>query len=858
MLGAVSHIDQLIAELNLDEKCELTAGADMWATSAIERLKIPSLRMSDGPSGVRGPTLSEDSTSACIPCGSALGATWNTELAREVGSLLGQEAHTKSVRILLAPAINLHRSPLSGRNFECYSEDPLLTGKLAASFIRGVQSQGVAATAKHLVANETEYERHTTSSVVDERTLREVYLLPFEIAVREGDAFAIMSAYNRLNGIHCGEHSWLLNKTVREEWGFEGIVMSDWWAIGSTIGSAHAGQDLEMPGPGRYFGAKLAEAVRNGEVSDSTVDEKVRRILSMIDRLDAWTDDLVPEDARSIDSSEHRTIAKRAATEATVLLRNSGILPLAPKDLKRVAVIGPNADCARIIGGGSTTVIPHYVVTPLSALRNYLGTSVDVAHEAGCYIEHDLPALDSSMLTDRDKNTGLLVEFFNNEDFLGEVVHTQTLNVNNLSFIGSPAPGVNAKAFSVRAKASFTPTISGTHTFDLTQKGQTRLYVDRQLVVDGFAPATRRQQHGGFSMHRTGQIELEANRPVDFTIEISSRDAPKAMNLAEGMLDKLNVTAQIGHRQPPIDDPIQRAVSAAIDADAVILVVGTSAEWESEDRDRVSLDLPGDQDELIRRVLAANKSTIVVVNSGAPVSMPWADDAPAIIQSWFGGQEMSNALAEIIFGDAEPGGRLATTIPLHLEHNPSFGNFPGENDEVRYGESLLVGYRWYDSRSLPTRFPFGHGLSYTSFSLGQPVVSTTQLTSSDEIRVELSVTNIGTRAGAEVIQCYVRSCEPRLFRPKKELKAFDKVQLDAGQSQTVTLTLDARSFSYWDPGNPGYEERLARAYSSHLASDHRQAGWYLDAGSYELHIGRSIENIDHVVHVYAPETARIP
>lgn len=857
MLGEVSHIDQLIAELTLDEKCELTAGADMWGTTAIERLKIPSLRMSDGPSGVRGPTLSEDNTSACIPCGSALGATWNTELAREVGSLLGQEAHAKSVRILLAPAINLHRSPLSGRNFECYSEDPFLTGHLAAALIRGVQSEGVAATAKHLVANETEYERHTTSSIVDERILREVYLLPFELAVREGDAIAIMSAYNRLNGIHCGEHSWLLNKVVKEEWGFDGIVMSDWWAIGSTIGSAHAGQDLEMPGPGRYFGAKLAEAVRNGEVSESAIDEKVRRILSVIDRLDAWSDNLVPEDSCSIDSSEHKTIARRAATEATVLLRNTGILPLAPKDLKRVAVIGPNADSARIIGGGSTTVIPHYVVTPLGALRHYLGASVDILHEVGCHIEHDLPTLDSSMLTNPDKHTGLCVEFFNNEDFLGEVIHTQTLDVNNLSFIGSPAPGVNAKAFSVRAKGSFTPTISGIHTFGLIQKGQTRLYVDRQLVIDGFAPATRRQQHGGFSMHRAGQIELEANLPVDLTIEISSRGAPKAMNLTEGMLDKLNVTAQIGHRQPPIDDPIQRAVSAATDSDAVILVVGTSAEWESEDRDRVSMDLPGDQDELIRRVLAANKSTIVVVNSGAPVSMPWADDAPAILQSWFGGQEMSNALAEIIFGDAEPGGRLATTIPLRLEHNPSYGNFPGENDEVRYGEGLLVGYRWYDSRSLPTRFPFGYGLSYTSFSLGQPVLSTTQVTSSGEIHIELSVTNTGTRAGSEVVQCYVRSCEPRLFRPTKELKAFQKVRLEAGQSHTINLKLNARSFSYWDPGNPGHEERLARAYSSQLTSDHRQSGWYLDAGVYELHIGRSIETIDHVVHVSAPETARI-
>lgn len=837
-------VERLLGSLTLDEKALLTAGADMWSTPAIERVGLPRIRVTDGPNGARGSSLLGlgDASAVCVPCGSALGATFSPELIERVGRMLGQEARTKSCRVLLAPTINLHRSPLGGRNFECYSEDPLLSGKIAAAFIRGVQSEGVATTAKHFVANDAEFERHTIDSVVDARTLRELYLVPFEIAVKEGGVLGIMTSYNRLNGTWCSEHPELLTDILRGEWGFEGFVLTDWFSAGSTVGSARAGLDLQMPGPGRFFGAKLADAVRAGEVDESVLDDQVRRMLSVWQRLGAL-DSVDDGEERSIDRPEHRELAREASAGSMVLLRNDGLLPFDRKALRRIAVIGPNADRAQIMGGGSAALRPHYWKSPLDALREHVGADVEIVHERGCWTEMTTPPLPASAISD---GQGFAVEFFVGLDASGDVVHRLQDQSSQMMYFGKPARGLDPGAFSLRAVGRYVPTETGDHTFTLIQAGRARLLVDGEVVLDGFAnpPPRGKAFFSLASREIEASVTLRAGRPVDLEIVYAAQDAV----ILQGV--------KIGLRPPVGEGLLDRAAAAAGDADAVVLIVGTNGDWESEGHDRTSMQLPGDQDELIRRVCAANPDTVICVNSGAPVQMDWAEQPRALLQTWFGGQEMAGALADVLFGVREPGGRLPTTLPLRVEHNPSFGNFPGENSELRYGEGLLMGYRWYDTRSLPVRFPFGHGLAYTRFEIGAPTMSSATFEPGTRLRVEVPVRNLGTRAGSEVVQCYVEPLQPRLFRPRRELRAFSKLRIEAGATSTVRLELDERAFACWDDADPGFAALrdggggVPAAVPAGRGHDHRtEEGWYVDAGSYLLHIGRSSADIAHVVRV---------
>lgn len=839
--------DDILGRLDLEEKAALTSGADMWSMAPVERCGIPALRMTDGPNGARGAALfgAGAATAACIPCGSAIGATWNPQLVERLGAMIGDEARSKSCRVLLAPTINLHRSPLGGRNFECYSEDPLLSGRTAAAFVRGVQSRGVAATAKHFVANDAECERYTMNSVVDERSLREIYLLPFEMAVCEGGALAVMTGYNRLNGVYCAEHEWLLNTVLKGEWGFAGIVMTDWFSAGDTVASARAGLDVQMPGPARFFGAALAAAVDRGEVDVEVLDDKVRRVLRVIDRLRAW-EDPAARDERSIDLPEHRQLARAAACEAAVLLCNDGILPLDASRLTTVAAIGPGWARANLMGGGSAQLRPHYRVPPIEALRERVGAGVRVLHEPGCSISKAAPPVGRPQACTPDGEPGLAVEFFATADLSGPVVHRMRCDEAELMYIDAPAPPVPHAAFSFRARADLTPEEDGAHVFTLVQAGRSRLLVDGTVVLDGEAtpPPPGVPYFGMASREISATVELAAGRTVRVEIEYSSRES----GLLRGVI--------VGCRATPPGDPMQRAVDAARSADVAIVLAGTNHEWESEGHDRPSMDLPGAQDELIRRVVAANPDTVVVVNAGAPVTMEWADDVRAVLDVWLGGQEMSGAIADLVFGDAEPAGRLPTTFPRRVEHNPAFGNFPGENGEVLYGERLLVGYRWYDARHLPVRYPFGHGLSYSTFDIEPPRLVRT----GDDpaaFQVEVDVRNTGTRRGAEVVQCYVAPRAPRLLRPAKELKAYGKVWLDPGEHATVRLVLDWRAFAYWDPcfrDRADLVEKIGpigAMLPGHVAAEGRTAaGWYVDAGAYDLLIGRSADDILHCTTVH--------
>lgn len=824
-------LSDLIDAMTLEEKASFTAGVDFWNVPGIARLGIPPMRVTDGPNGARGSALFGigGPPAACLPCGSALGATWDPALVEEVGAVIGEEARTKSARFLLAPTINLHRSPLSGRNFECYSEDPLLSGRAAAAFVRGVQSQGVAATVKHFVANDAEFERGSMSSDVDERALRELYLRPFELAVTEGRVLAVMTGYNRLNGRYCAEDAQLLTRILREEWGFEGIVMTDWFGMADTVVSSLAGLDLEMPGPARAYGAALAAATQDGRVPVEVVDAMVERWLGIIDRLGAWDDDAPAEVA--VDRPEHRAVARRAASDACVLLTNDGILPLVDDGRLRVALIGPRAARVHMMGGGSAQLLPHHQTSLLDVLDERLGDRLTFA--SGGRIDRSTPEIPGDVLSTVDGDSGVLVELWSGGAMEGLAEASVVLPDTRITFLGTP-PGLDGTDYSLRATTTFTPERGGPHVLTFVDLAPSSLQVAGELVLDAVEDVPRGSGVLGMaSIEREVPMDLEGGRPVELVVEQrSSGEAFMRM-------------AKVGLRAVETGDAIEHAVAAARASDVAVLLVGTSEEWESEGHDRASMDLPGHQNELVRRVAEANPRTVVLVNAGAPVTMPWVDDVAAVVQVWLGGQEMASAVDAVLFGEAEPAGRLPTTLPLRLEHSPSYGSFPGENDHHRYGEGLLVGYRWYDTRHLPVRFPFGHGGSYTTFAWGEVEVSSSALPEGGAITVSVPVTNTGTRRGAEVVQCYVAPPTAGLFRPARELAGFAKLWLDPGETATAAITLDERAFAHWDPtADEELDERLATGLMNpRRGSRHPEPGWWVDAGTYDVEMGASVADI---------------
>jgi beta-glucosidase len=797
------RVESLLAQLTLEEKASLTAGADLWHTRPIPRLGIPALVLSDGPSGARGSSLAEGPSSASFPCGTALAATWNTELVERVGAAIAEDARTKFANVLLGPTMNLHRTPLGGRNFECHSEDPHLSARTAVAFIRGLQSRGVAACAKHFAANDSEFERMSISSEVDERALRELYLVPFEASVREAGAWSVMSAYNKLHGVYAGEHPWLLRELLKTEWGFDGLVVSDWFGTHSTAEAANAGLDLEMPGPGIHLGAKLVDAVRKSEVAPHVLDDAVRRLLRLAHRTGALDgSDAGPE--RAVDRPEHRAVARRAAAEAIVLLANrDDALPFDPARLHRIALIGPNAEHSVVQGGGSARVRPHYVVSALDGIRARAGSGVQVDFAPGCTSHKTTPALGARLL-----DGPLRVEYWNGATAEGAPALVRESRDAYFTWLGAFAPEIDAKSFRARLRGRITPRESGAYTFSLVSAGKSRLYVDGALAVDNWTdPRPGEAFFGLGSAEVRADVALEAGRTIELTVEYSNEGRPMLGGLKVGCLPAT----------PP--DLLERAVACATGADAAIVVVGLNDEWESEGHDRADLELPGRQVELIERVAAANPRTIVVVNAGAPIRMDWLARVPAVVQLWYPGQECGNALADVLFGDVNPSGRLPQSWPRRLEDTPAFLHYPGEGGRVVYGEGLFMGYRYYDTKKLDPLFPFGHGLSYTRFDYTDLRLGRSRVTAGESVEVELDVTNSGARAGQEVVQLYVRDLVSRLVRPEQELCAFAKVALEPGETKTVEFRLEPRALSYWDPAlsafvaEPGEFELRAGASS---------------------------------------------
>ena len=552
--------------------------------------------------------------------------------------------------------------------------------------------------------------------------------------------------------------------------------MTDWFAVGATEACADAGLDLQMPGPDRFYGSRLAEAVEDGRVAEQVLDDVVRRWLTLVDRLGAWDD--VPAPERAVDLPAHREVAHRAAAAATVLLRNDGVLPLTGGGT--VALVGPLAGRAHVMGGGSAQLRPHRSPSLLDVLRPVYGERL--THERGCDIDK----------TVRPLRAGGTVELFASDDRTGPVAATEDRDDLRLLWFGAPADGLDENAFSFRAAATLQVEDTGRHLFTLVQSGRARVLVDGVVVLDGVT-CGRRAARGcsvwGASSCRPRSTWSPAPRPRS-----SWSTRPSGSMVLHGV--------HVGHRPPAPEDPLGAAVAAAEAADVAVVVVGTSDEWESEGHDRTSMHLPGDQDELVRRVCAANPRTVVVVCAGAPVAMPWADDAAAVLLPWLGGQEASYALDDVLHGRAEPGGRLPVTLPLRLEHAPAHPTWPGANDETDYAEGLLVGYRWYTTRHLPVRFPFGHGGSYTSFAWGPARLSAGEVGPGERVTVTLEVTNTGDRRGSDVVQVYVDNGPSRLPRPRRELRGHAKVALAPGETRLVEVELAERSFATWDPGAP--------------------------------------------------------
>ena len=808
MIGE-EELRRRVGRLSLEQKVRLLTGADFWALYDEPEAGLRRVVLSDGPAGVRGGSWDERDSSANVPSGTALAATWDPGRLEAVGGLLAREARRKGVDVLLAPTVNLHRTPYAGRCFECFSEDPLLTARIGAAYVRGLQRSGVGATVKHFVGNDSETQRMTVDVRIDERTLRELYLAPFEAIVRQAGPWAVMASYNRVNGSSMTQ-SPMLRDVLRGEWGYDGLVMSDWIAARSTEGTASAALDLAMPGPAsRYgpWGDALVEAVRKGKVDEALIDDKVLRILRLAARVGALEDG---PPARALaapgpDSVAVATELRAAAVAGFVLARNDGLLPLSRSRLRQLAVIGPNAEVARTLGGGSATVFPPYTVSPLDGLR---AAGLHVAHAPGVSAQLRAPQARAPWLLRPDRSgPGAELRFFADS---GELTGSELRDGGTFIWLGGFTPaGVTEPVARLEIRCVIRATVAGTYRLGVSGLGRYRLTVDGAEVFDATLSLPENADVAEVMMappQQLAPVELAAGQSVTAVFEHDVHSSPFA---GFGTLVQLNLEPPHGTE----DEEIAVAATLAAASDVAVVVVGTTAEVESEGFDRTSLSLPGRQDELVRRVIAANPRTVVVVNSGAPVLLPWAQDAAAVLLSWFGGQEAGNALADVLLGDAEPGGRLPMTWPVSEEGLPSTRPADGVLD---YREGLFIGYRAFDRDGREPLFPFGHGTGYTSWAYDSMTVADGPANTGGGVAACVQVRNTGPRRGREVVQVYASRPDSAVERPAKWLAGFAGVDADPGETVEVGILIPERVFQHWS-----------------------DAGWVLEPGAFTLSAGPS-------------------
>ncbi|CBF86422.1 hypothetical protein AN2227.2 [Aspergillus nidulans FGSC A4] len=788
-------VDKTIEELRLGEKIDLVSGIDFWHTASVPRLNIPSLRMSDGPNGVRGTRFFNGVPAACFPCATALGATWDTELLHKVGHLMGEEAIAKGAHVILGPTINTQRSPLGGRGFESFAEDGVLAGHLAGYCSKGIQEKGVAACLKHFVCNDQEHERLAVDSIVTDRATREIYLLPFQIAMRICKTATVMTAYNKINGTHVSENKKYITDILRKEWGWDGLVMSD-----CTSESIIAGLDIEMPGKTRWRGDALAHAVSSNKVHEFVLDERVRNVLNLVNYVEPLG---IPENAEEkvLNRPEDQALLRRAAAESIVLLKNEdNILPFNKE--KSIAVIGPNAKIAAYCGGGSASLDAYYTITPFEGVSAQSKGEVHFAQ--GSYSYKDLPLIGHLLKTD-DGKTGFKFRVYDEPASSSnrELLHELHLVSSQGFLMDYRHPKIKSYLYYVDMEGYFTPEESGVYDFGVVVVGTGKLLVDDEVVVDN----TKNQRlgsafFGNGTVEEKGSKELMAGQKYKITFQFGT--APTSDIDTRGVVIFGPGGFRFGAaRRQTQEELISKAVEVASKADQVVVFAGLTSEWETEGYDRPDMDLPPGSDELISKILEVKPNAAIVIQSGTPVTMPWAPKAKALLQAWFGGNECGNGIADVLYGNVNPSGKLPLTFPVRLQDNPSYLNFRSERGRVLYGEDIYVGYRYYEKAQLPPLFPFGHGLSYTTFTREKLELNTSpekdKLQDGEPITARVTVTNTGKVAGAETVQLWVVPPPTEVNRPVRELKGFAKVHLEPGESKDVEIVVEKKlATSWWD------------------------------------------------------------
>ncbi|ATL27490.1 glycoside hydrolase family 3 protein [Streptomyces formicae] len=791
-------VDAALGRLDLDAKARLLGGREVWSLHALPEIGLKSLVLSDGPIGVRGVRWTADDPSIALPSPTALAATWDQDLARRAGALLAQEARRKGVHVLLAPTVNLQRSPLGGRHFEAYSEDPYLTGVIGTGYVQGVQSGGVGTTVKHFVGNDAETDRFTVDNTIGARALRELYLAPFEAIVENAHPWGIMTAYNQVNGVTMTEHRYLVNEVLRGEWGFDGCNVSDWVAARSTTGDIEGGLDLAMPGPRTVYGEPLAAAVRAGEVEEGTVDEAVRNVLRLAARVGVLdgAEPVVAEPPAEIDGE---ALAREIARRSFVLVRNEGgVLPLASTG--SVALSGAAARDARILGGGSATVFPARTVSPLDGLTAALPDGS---------LSYAVGADPSDELAPADQGFALRARC---RDAAGELLGEGSLPTGQVQWIGDDLPaGVTHETMaSIEVRGTFTPRESGEHSFGTRGLGAFTLTVGGEVLYDGVqemdSDADPFEAFFGSPVER-GKVTLTAGEPVEISL-LHPLDKEYKAPLPGVMF----CLVHLGPRRDP-DELIAEAVEAARNADTAVVVVATTERVESEGFDRKDLALPGRQDDLVRAVAEANPNTVVVVNSGSPVELPWRHDVAAVLLGWLPGQEGGAALADVLLGAEEPGGRLPTTWG-DLAAAPVTDVTPVDG-ELAYDEGVFIGYRAWEKASATPSYAFGHGLGYTDWTYESLTVEGATAT--------IGVRNSGQRTGREVVQVYLAPADNDGTRPARWLAGCASVEAAPGESVEVTVELPRRAFEIWDENANAwaYQGGSYEVEASHSIADRR-------------------------------------
>ncbi|KAJ7632378.1 glycoside hydrolase family 3 protein [Roridomyces roridus] len=822
-----ADIPTLVKKLAINDKISLLGAPNFWNTTSISSrgISIPSIRFSDGPNGVRGSSHFVASPSQCIPCETAMASTFDPELIEQVGRFLAAEAKCKSSVVLLAPTCNIPRqvfvpglqrticrSPLGGRAFESFSEDPHLSGTMAASYVNGLQAEGVSATIKHFVANDQEHEasrnhpRTAAESVVSDRALREVYLYPFMLAQKHAKPSAFMTSYGRLKGIHCAENRHLLQDLLRDEWGFDnGLILSDWYGTYSVDEALNAGLDLEMPGPSRWRTPTLVNHCLTAQkLSLATLNERVQNVLNFVQKQARRNPDVVYGDGveRTRDSPENRKFCRQLAAEGIVLLKNDeDLMPLTSKT-KKLAIIGPNALQHIISGGGSAALKPSYAVSPYDGVVAGAPPGVTVQYELGCYAHKYLPTLENSLKTVSGE-PGWLCTFYNHDaqGHLTEPVATFVVLDTRIKLVDFLPPGLTP-TWTIKLTGRLTVEKTAPFELGLTVAGRAKLWVNGELTIDNWTSQTPGDFfYGQGTIEEKAIVDLTAEIPVDILVEYTNTSPPAKDEDDISSQPALMLGVRLGGCEKIDPDvAIQSAVALAAESDAVLFVGGLTPEWESEGFDRPTLSLPGRQDEVIAKIAAANPNTIVCIQAGSATSMPWIAAVNSVMQTWYLGNEVGNAIGDIVWGKVNPSGKLPLTFPVCIEDTPAFLNQLSENGKIHYREDLFVGYKHYHARNVKPLFEFGFGLSYTKFSFSNLVVSDAEIGVNElTFRVTVTIKNTGLVVGSEVAQLYITFPPGGPTTPTHQLKGFAKAKdVSPGCSRDVSINLDKYAVSFWD------------------------------------------------------------